>query len=392
MMPAEYPTALGQAVRHEWMLDWSQLAVNHGAFGGTPKAVLAAQSAWRDRMEAQPSVFMRSILPPALRTSAEALAGFLNAADGRDIAFIDNATTGCNAVLRSLDFKPGDEIVLHSQAYGAVANTARYVAERSGARLVTVELPFPQPDLAAFVTRFAGVLNGRTRIAIIDHITSPSALVLPVAEIAHACREAGVPLLIDGAHGPGQTETDLTALGADWYVGNCHKWLAAPKGCAFLWARADRQAGLHPTTISHGFGGGFLAEFDWTGTRDATPQLALEAALAFHERLGGRSLRRRNIALAQQAGELLAHELRTLVGNAGHESAMTMVRLPLEGVPCTKEYATKLRARLLEEFRTDAPLHAHPSGIWVRASAHAYNEIDDYAKLAEICRALVRTA
>ena len=391
-MLTEAPAALGVAVRHEWMLDPSFLAVNHGAFGGTPKAVLAAQGAWRARMEAQPSVFMRSILPPALRASAQALASFLGATDGRDIAFVDNATTGCNAVLRSLQLQPGDEIVLHSQAYGAVANTARYVAERSGASIVTVELPFPETDLAAFVGLFAGALGAKTRIAIIDHITSPSALVLPITEIVRACREAGVPVLVDGAHGPGQAEIDLAALDADYYVGNCHKWLAAPKGCAFLWARADRQAGLHPTTISHGFGGGYLAEFDWTGTRDATPQLALEAALTFHARLGGAELRRRNIALAQQAGELMARELGTLVGNAGHASAMTMVRLPLEGVPCTKDYATKLRGRLLDEFRTDAPLHAHPSGIWVRASAHAYNEIDDYAKLAEICRALVRTA
>jgi isopenicillin-N epimerase len=346
---------------------------------------LAAAERRREAVEGQ--VFESDVVE-----EAQALADFLHAGDGRDIAFVDNATTGCNAVLRSLELKPGDEVLLHSQAYGAVANTARYVAGRSGARLVTVELPFPETDLAAFVARFAAALTPRTRIAIIDHITSPSALVLPIAGIARICREAGVPLLIDGAHGPGQAEVDLAALDPDWYVGNCHKWLAAPKGCAFLYARRDRQAGLHPTTISHGFGGGYLAEFDWTGTRDATPQLAIEAALDFHEKLGGADLRRRNIELAHQAGELLAGELGTVVGNAGHASAMTMVRLPLEGVPFTREHAVRLRGRLLDEFRTDAPLHAHPSGIWVRASAHAYNEIEDYAKLAEICRALVKNA
>jgi isopenicillin-N epimerase len=385
------PIALGQAIRHEWPLDWSQLTVNHGAFGATPKAVLAAQSAWRDRMEAQPSVFMRSILPEALRASASALAAFLNA-EGQDVTFVDNATTGCNAVLRSLDLKPGDEVLLHGQAYGAVANTVRFVAERTGARVVTAELAFPEADIPAFAGRFVAGLTARTRLAIIDHITSPSALVLPVAEIARVCREAGVPLLVDGAHGPGQAEVDLTAIDADFYVGNCHKWLAAPKGCAFLWVRRDRQAGLHPTTISHGFGGGYLTEFDWTGTRDATAQLAIGAALAFHERLGGRALRRRNIALARQAGELLAERLGSVVGNAGHEAAMAMVRLPLETGPFTKDRATALRGRLLDEFATDAPLHAHPSGIWVRVSAHAYNELSDYDQLAEICQKLVRTA
>jgi isopenicillin-N epimerase len=384
------PIALGQAIRHEWPLDWSQLTVNHGAFGATPKSVLAAQSAWRDRMEAQPSVFMRSILPKALRASANALAAFLNA-EGQDVAFVDNATTGCNAVLRSLDLKPGDEILLHGQAYGAVANTVRFVAERTGARIVTAELAFPDADVPDFAGRFVAGLTTRTRLAIIDHITSASALVLPVAEIARTCREAGVPLLVDGAHGPGQIDVDLKAIDADFYVGNCHKWLAAPKGCAFLWVRRDRQEGLHPTTISHGFGGGYLAEFDWTGTRDATAQLALEAALAFHERLGGQALRRRNIVLARQAGELLAERLGSTIGNAGHEAAMAMVRLPLESGPFTRDYATALRGRLLDEFATDAPLHAHPSGIWVRVSAHAYNELSDYEQLAGICQKLVRT-
>lgn len=384
------PVVLGKAVRREWALDEKYLTINHGAFGATPKVVLAAQTDWRDRMEAQPSVFMRSILPGALRTSASALAAFLNA-DADDIAFVDNATTGCNAVLRSLALRPGDEILMHGQVYGAVANTVRYVAERSGARIVTAELSFPDHDLAAFARRFAAGLNAKTRIAIIDHITSPSALLLRVNDIAQSCREAGVPLLVDGAHGPGHTTVDLKALDADYYVGNCHKWLAAPKGCAFLWTRRDRQAGLHPTTISHGFGGGYLAEFDWVGTRDATPCLAIEAALAFHARLGGAELRRRNIALAQEGGALLAAELGSVVGNAGHETAMTMVRLPIERGPFTKDYATELRGRLLDEFMTDAPLHAHASGVWVRASAHAYNDIDDFAKLAEICRRLIKT-
>lgn len=382
--------SLGRAVRAEWPLDDDYLTVNHGAFGATPKVVLAEQTVWRDRMEAQPSVFMRSILPKALRASATALATFLGA-EGDDLVFVDNATTGCNAVLRSLSLKPGDEIVLHGQAYGAVANTTRYIAELSGVRIVTAALAFPDEDFAGFAQRFATCLGPRTRIAIIDHITSPSALLLPVAEIAASCREAGVPLLVDGAHGPGHTEIDLRSLDVDYYVGNCHKWLAAPKGAAFLWARRDKQADLHPTTVSHGFGGGYLTEFDWTGTRDATAQLAIQSALAFHERLGGVGLRRRNIALAGEGGALLASELGTILGNAGHEAAMAMVRLPLENVPLTKAYATELRGRLLDEFKTDAPLHAHPSGIWLRLSAHAYNEIEDYAKLADLCRRLVIT-
>jgi len=381
--------ALGRAIRHEWPLDWTKLTVNHGAFGATPRSVLAAQTTWRDRLEAQPSIFMRRILPDALRATAEVLGRFLDA-DGEDITFTDNATTGCNAVLRSLDLAPDDEVVLHSQAYGAVANTARYVAERAGARLVEVALPFPGDETASFAERVAAALGPRSRIVIVDHVTSPSALVLPVADVAKVCRAAGVPLLVDGAHGPGQVDVDLEAIDADWYVGNCHKWLAAPKGCAFLWARRDRQAMIHPTTISHGFGGGYLAEFDWTGTRDPSAWLALPDALAFHERLGGAQLRERNRLLAQEAGRLVAERLGSVVGNAGHPAAMSMVRLAVVG-PYTKARATTLRGRLIEEFDTDAPLHAHPDGIWLRLSAHAYNEIGDYEKLADICKKLIET-
>ncbi|CAM5772175.1 aminotransferase class V [Labrys miyagiensis] len=381
--------ALGAAIRPEWPLDWGKLTVNHGAYGATPRCVLAVQSEWRDRMEAQPSIFMRSILPGALRASADALAAFLNA-DGQDIAFVDNATTGCNAVLRSLDFGPGDEIVLHGQIYGAVGKTARYVAGRTGARIVEAPLPFPDGDAAAFIEGLAGLLNERTKLVIVDHITSPSAMVLPVQAAARVCRDAGVPLLVDGAHGPGQIEVDIRAIDADWYVGNCHKWLAAPKGCAFLWARRDRQAGLHPTTISHGFKQGFLSEFDWTGTRDATAFLAIEAALAFHEKLGGAALRERNADLAHQAGRLLAAHFGTPYGNEAHPVAMAMVRLPFAGAT-SAERALALRDRLLDEFGCDAPLIAHPDGIWVRVSAHAYNEIVDYEKLARILDRLIET-
>jgi isopenicillin-N epimerase len=321
--------------------------------------------------------------------AAAALGGFLNAA-AEDIAFVDNATAGCNAVLRSIDLREGDEILVHGQAYGAVANTARHVARQAGARVVVAPLALPEPDLAGFAARFAGRLGPRTRLAILDHVTSQSALLLPVAEVAAACRAAGVPLLVDGAHGPGQVELDLAALGADFYTGNAHKWLCAPKGCAFLWARRDRQAGLHPTIISHGLDGGFLAEFDWTGTRDPSAALSIGAALDFHAALGGAALRARNIALAREGGALLAQALGTEHGNAGHDVAMAMVRLPTGALPPTRENALALRDRLLREFSTDAPLHAHPSGLWLRLSAHAYNEAEDYALLAERCRALVR--
>jgi isopenicillin-N epimerase len=380
---------LGHAIRHEWALDWSKLTVNHGAFGATPKRVLTAQDIWRSRMEAQPSIFMRLTLPTALRASAAALGEFIGA-EAQDIAFLDNATTGCNAVLRSLPFAPGDEIVVLSETYGAVANTARYVSERTGARIIEVDLPFPTTEVATLTGRIGAALTSRTKLVIVDHVTSPSALVLPIADIIRDCHAANVPVLVDGAHGPAQVDVDLTALDADWYVGNCHKWLMAPKGCAFLWARRDRQEGLHPVTISHGYGSGFLGEFDWTGTRDPSAWLAIDTAIAFHNELGGSSLRARNAALVSQGAEHLADRLGTVVGGPRLGAAMAMVQLPIGG-PYTKSRAVELRGRLLEEFGTDAPLMAHPAGMWMRISAHAYNTLNDYEKLADICLKLTRT-
>jgi isopenicillin-N epimerase len=381
-------TMLGKAVRHEWALDWDFLSVNHGSFGAAPRVVLAAQQDWQRQMEAQPGRFMRAVLPDALRHAADRL-GSLIGADGKDIAFVDNATTGCNAVLRSLRLEPGDEIVVLTHGYGAVRNTVRYVAERAGARMVEAEVPFPHPQADTIVANIAGALSTRTRLAVVDHITSGSALVLPLQRIVAACHDAGVPVLVDGAHGPAQAALDMRAIGADWYTGNCHKWLCAPKGSAFLYATPQRQQDLHPVTISHGFDKGFLAEFDWTGTRDFSAYLATNVAIDFHHRLGGEALMARNIALAGEATSLLARRLNTEPGATGAlAGSMGMVRLPLTG-PATPDRSADLRARLLAAG-TDAPTHVQAGAIWLRISAAAYNDIEDYERLGEIVARVVR--
>jgi isopenicillin-N epimerase len=381
------PPLLGRAVRHEWPLDWGWLTVNHGSFGATPRVVLAAQQDWRREMEVQPTRFMHEALPAGLAAAAARLGAFFGA-DGKDIGFLDNATSGCNAVLRSLRLMPDDEVLVLSHGYGAVRNTVRFVTERAGARMTEAAIPFPRPDAEAIVASIASALTARTRVAVIDHITSGSALVLPLRKVVAACRAAGVPVLVDGAHGPGQVTLDLGSLGADWYVGNCHKWLCAPKGSAFLWAAPDRQAELHPLTISHGYGQGFRAEFDWTGTRDSSACLAIPVALDFHHRLGDGALRARNVALAAEGARLLADHLGTEVGTTGSMAgAMGVVRVPLAAPP-TADWAQHLRQRLLAA-RTDAPVHALDSALWLRISAHAYNELADYEALAAIVGELV---
>ncbi len=370
---------LGASARGEFLLDDGFATANHGAYGATPRPVLAAQDEWRARMERQPSRFFNGTILPALRAAADELGAFLGAR-GADIGFVGNATEGVNGVLRSLRFEAGDEIVVLSHVYGAVRNTIRHVCAVSGARMVEVPVAFPRPDDADVLAGLAGAITGRTKLAVLDHITSSTALLLPIGEMIAACHARGVKVLVDGAHAPGQVALDLTALDADWYVGNCHKWLFAPKGCGFLWARADRQEGIHPAVISHGYGQGFTAEFDWTGTRDPSAWLAVPAALAFHARMGGAALMARNVALAGSAGAALAARWGTETG-AGNRAAgaMAMVRLP--GGEASQ--AAALRGRLLEAG-TDVPIMAHGGRLWLRLSAQAYNEAADFARMGDL--------
>jgi isopenicillin-N epimerase len=366
-----------------WDLDPDFLTVNHGSFGATPRCVLQAQRKWQHIMERQPSRFMNTIYPVAIREAAAGLAAFLNADPDR-LAFVDNATTGCNAVLRSLVLKPGDEVVVLSHAYGAVRNAVRYVTDQVGAGIVEAPVPFPDPTEDAVVAAVAGVVTPNTRLAVIDHITSGSALVLPAERIVAVCHAAGVPVLIDGAHAPGQIDLDLSAVGADWYVGNCHKWLCAPKGCAFLYASSRQD--LHPVTISHGYRRDFLAEFDWTGTTDPSRFLAVTEAIAHHHRLGDAVFRRRNINLAARATALVAQRLNTQPGATGaFAGAMGTVRLQADDA--TPGRALEIRSRLMAAG-TDAPVHALDGALWLRLSAFGYNRIEDYEKLASLAAAV----
>lgn len=377
---------LGAAVRSEWDLDPAFLTVNHGSFGAAPYCVLAAQREWQARLERQPSRFMNAVYPAAIRAAAATLGQFVNApADG--LVFVDNATTGCNAVLSS-PLLPGDEILVLSHVYNAVWNAARHVATRARAAVVRATLPFPNPTEDAMVAAVAAAITPRTRLAVIDHITSGSAVVCPIRRIVATCHAAGVKVLVDGAHAPGQVDLDLTAIGADWYTGNCHKWLCAPKGCAFLYAAPDARKGLHPGTISHGYGNGFVAEFDWTGTTDPSRFLAIEAATAFHERLGGPSLRARNKALALEAGAILARRLNTGTGTgAACAGSMMTVRLPVDDA--TPERALAIRQALMDAG-TDAPVHALDGALWLRVSAFAYNEAEDYVRLGDLVAGVLR--
>jgi isopenicillin-N epimerase len=393
MLPEETPPLprYGRDLRPLWLLDPAATFLNHGSYGACPRAVLAAQRQWRDRLEAQPVRFMHDVLPGALRDSAAALAGFLGVqAEDRavDLVFVENATSGVNAVLRSLTFGPGDEVLTTSHVYPAVRNAIRQICGSAGASPIEAPIPFPLQSPQQAVDAIAAALGPRTRLVVIDAVTSPTAVVLPVAEIAARCRAAGVRLLVDAAHAPGMIPLDVAALGADWVTGNAHKWLFAPKGCAFLWARKEAQEGLHPVVISHGLGHGFAAEFDWVGTRDPSAWLAAGAALDFWRALGGPALMARNRALADEAARMLAEAWGTEIGApAAMRGAMATIRLPLPGT-AERETGLAINRRLWAEHRVEVPIMAFAGRLWARISAQAYNDLDDYRRLADAVRAM----
>ncbi len=373
----------GAAIRDAFWIDPDATYLNHGSYGAVPRTVTAAAEAWRQRMERQPALFFQETLPAGLRQAAARLAPFLGAR-AEDLVFVENATTGANTVLRSLRLGPGDTIVGTDHGYGAVRNAARHVAETAGAALVEARLPFPGTTPAGVIAALDAAIDGRTRLVVVDHVTSPTALVLPVVEIAALCRRRGVPLLVDGAHAPGMLDLDVPAVGADWYVGNAHKWLFGARGCAFLWASPAAQADLHPTVLSHGYGKGYLAEFDWTGTRDCSPYLSVDAALAFYEALDPPRLKARNLALAAEGARIVARawgtEVLTPEGMAG---SMALVALPFAVEP-TREAARAVRGRIWGQHRVEVPVMAFGGSCHVRVSAQIYNEPADYHRLAQI--------
>ena len=377
-------------MRQHWTLEPGITFLNHGSFGACPAQVLAEQSRLRSRMEADPVRFMVREQEALLDQALAALGTFLGAA-AADLAFVSNATAGVNAVLRSLAFAPGDEILTTDHLYPACRNAIDYVAARTGARVVVARISFPLENNSEITKSILDAASSRTRLAVLDHVSSPTALIFPVEELVAALARRGIDTLVDGAHAPGMLPLDLDALGAAYYVGNCYKWLCAPKGAGFLHARRDRQAALAPLSISHGATSArtdksrYRLLFDWTGTTDPTPALCVPAALRFMEGLlpqGWPGVMRANHALALQARELLCAALRVAPpAPAEMLGAMASLLLP--------ERTADLDALWREEGIEVAVFDwaQRPARI-LRVSAQLYNSPADLEKLASCLRRL----
>jgi isopenicillin-N epimerase len=380
-----------------WSLERGLVFLNHGSFGACPTEVLRHQAALRAEMEAEPVRFLSRELDDRLDVARAALAAFLGA-DADDLAFVTNATSGVNAVLRSRVFAAGDELLTTDHVYGACRNTLNFVAERAGARVVIVTVPFPVSGPDEVVQAVLAKVTPRTRLALLDHITSPTALILPIERLIAELGARGVDVLVDGAHAPGMVPLNLATLGATYYSGNCHKWLCAPKGSAFLWTRRDRQADVRPLTISHGATAvrpgrsRFRLEFDWTGTSDPTAWLTVPKAIEYLPTLvegGWPALMARNRALALEARRLLCAAAGTpppcpdeMVGS------LAAVRLPDGTAEVGWRRPDPLQPRLFEDWRIEVPVMSWPAAPrrLVRISAQLYNRREHYERLAEALR------
>jgi isopenicillin-N epimerase len=374
----------GRSIRSLWLLDPDVVFLNNGSFGATPRQVLDVQRQWQERFEREPIEFVGRHLHRELRSAAETMATFLGGR-GQDLVFVENATTGVNAVLRSLipHLEPGDQLLTTSHVYNAVRQTFHYVAAVTGAEYIEVPVPFPLVDPGDVVDAVASALTDRTRFALFDHITSPTGLVFPVEHLVALCKERGIWVMIDGAHAPGMVPLQLDRLGADWYTGNFHKWLFAPKGCAFLWTAPEHQSITHPTVISHGYGSGYIAEFDFTGTKDWSTYLSAPAGLAFLEQLGVEQVHLHNRTLALEAQRLLAKTV-GIEPPAPAEMIGFLAAVPLPAQHADQAAADRLHDWLFDRHRIEVPIFVHQGKLLLRTASQVYNDADEYRYLADV--------
>jgi isopenicillin-N epimerase len=381
--------------RDRWNLDPATVFLNHGSFGAAPRAVLEHQQALRDQMEANPVRFISIERHALLAEAVERSARFVGA-DPAGYAFVSNATTGVNTVLRDAPITPGDEILVTDHEYEACILAAEHVARRRQASVVVVELPSTITGPGQVLEAIVGAITPRTRLAIVDHVTSATALVLPVVDIVAALTEAGVETIVDGAHAPGMVDLDVDSIGAAAYVGNWHKWVCAPKGAGFMYVADRWRDRVRPLVISHGAGeravDGFRASFDWTGTGDLTPFLSVPTAI---DVVGGMmeggwpAVRERNRLVALEMRRRLIDSLGLVP--AGPESmigSMASFLVPHRWIDhASVDVSRDLITRLLDRGVTvGASLRRGSPDLFIRVSAHLHTEADDVEALIEVLR------
>jgi isopenicillin-N epimerase len=364
--------------------------LNHGSFGACPQPVFAVYQQWQRELEAQPVEFLGRRIPHLLADARAALGAYLGVA-ADDLAFVPNATHGVNIVARSLDLQPGDEVLATDHEYGAVDRTWRFICAQRGAHYIRQPIALPLNDPHEIVEQLWSRVTPRTRVIAVSHITSPTALIFPVAEICARARAAGIITVIDGAHAPGQIPLDLAAIGADFYTGNCHKWLCAPKGSAFLYAHPQAQALLSPLVVSWGWDAiqpgpsPFVDHFGWTGTADPAAYLTVPAAIAFQHEHNWPQVRADCHALLVQVRQQVAD----LTGSAPICPAGPQWFSQLAVAPLPPGDAGTLQQRLWNEYQIEIPIISWEDWRFARISIQVYNTPAHGAQLIHALRELL---
>ena len=379
-----------------WSLDPSCVFLNHGSFGATPTFVQEEQNRWRTKLEKEPVRFFEKVAPEAMLEARKAIANMVNC-NPNDLALIENATTGVNTILRSLEFNSGDEILVPDHAYQACRNSIDYMAKRWGAIVITCNIPFPIKNKQSAIDAIMSKVTNNTVLVMIDTVTSPTGLRMPFEELVNKLESMKINVLLDAAHGIGMINLNLDKLGASFTTSNCHKWLCAPKGSAFLHVRKDLQEKIHPLTISHGmtFPLGdqtrFRHEFDWTGTRDITAHCSLPLTIEGMKSLvekGWPEIMKRNHDLVIEGRKILCERLNIEIP-CPNDMIACIATLPIPGITTNgiPLYDPDPLHELLEEkYGIQIPVWSwdSPEGRFIRISAQLYNHIDEYKYLAEV--------
>lgn len=392
-MPSLQPPApFGAELKSEWLLDPKVAFLNHGSFGAVPKCVFVEQTRWRLRIEAEPVELLGRRAASLLEQARKPIGDWLGMG-ANDFGFVTNATEGINAVLQSITLGSEDELLTTTHVYHAVRQAMKHAARRAGAGYREIEIPLPVQSPDQIADLVLSGLTPTTRLLVVDHITSPTALIFPIERIMAECARRGVDVLIDGAHAPGMVPLNVPATGATYYAGNLHKWACAPKGSGFLWVRPDRQSAIHPLVVSHYLGEGFTREFGWQGTRDISAWLSVPRAIQFLSEIGWEKIMAHNHAMARWVQQMLceAWDIAPISPMDGSMlGSMATIPLPAPLSELTEPQAAVVQQKLYNDHRIEAPLMRWGGRTCVRPCCQIYNVVDDYERLAIAVRKLAQ--
>jgi isopenicillin-N epimerase len=383
--PFSPPPPIRPNIRSDFLLDPNLAFLNHGSFGSVPRVVLDEQTMWRDRIESDPIEILgrhgSRLIDDAKRQIGQTLG-----MKPSDFGMVTNATEGINCVLRSLEFSPGDELLTTNHVYNAVRQAMRYIAQKTGATYKEIEIPVPINSAADIEQAILRAITPKTKLLVIDHITSPTALVFPIPSILAACADRGVDVLVDGAHAPGTLPLNVQSLAPAYYAANLHKWTCAPKGSAFLWVRPDKQSRIHPLVVSHFFEQGLAKVFGWQGTRDISAWLSVPRALQYLSEIGWAAIMAHNHAMAVWADQFLClrwnvHPISPIDGSLLGSMATVPLPPPLDHLP--NEDVLKLQQRLHDQYHIEVPIMIWAGRNYVRPCCQIYNVANDIHRLAD---------